>query len=191
MWKAVPRSIRDFEEKGLTGKPDINYKYHLLFVDYMIMEKYRYVLLIIIIAFGTSGLYMSLSQKNSYGVAEGAVITLYKTESCNCCKNYIRYLKNNSYKVDIVRINDLRAEFMRFGVPQDMFSCHIAETSGYFLVGHIPVVAINKLLKEKPEIDGIALPGMPSGSPGMGGEKIDLFVIYYLSGKEAGVYLEV
>lgn len=155
------------------------------------MEKYRYAVLAIIIGLAVSGFYLNLFYKNSDITSEGGVITLYKTESCNCCGNYIKYLRNNGYDVEVVNINSLRAEFNRFGVPENMYSCHIAETGDYFLVGHIPVDAINKLMKEKPEIEGIALPGMPPGAPGMGGVKKAPFVIYYMTGTETGVYLEV
>ncbi len=66
----------------------------------------------------------------------------------------------------------------RLNIPQDMWSCHTAVIGGYFVEGHVPVAAIRKLLEEQPEIDGIALPGMPAGSPGMGGSKEEPFVIY-------------
>jgi len=64
------------------------------------------------------------------------------------------------------------------GIPQDMRSCHTSMVEDYFLEGHVPVEAIRKLLEEQPAIDGIALPGMPSGSPGMSGEKTEPFTIY-------------
>jgi hypothetical protein len=64
------------------------------------------------------------------------------------------------------------------GIPLDMRSCHTSMVGDYFLEGHIPIEAISKLLDEGPTIDGLALPGMPSGSPGMGGAKTVPFTIY-------------
>ena len=66
-------------------------------------------------------------------------------------------------------------------IPENMSSCHTAIIEDYFVEGHVPIVAIKKLLKEKLNIDGIALPGMPAGSPGMPGEKAEAFKIYALS----------
>ena len=154
------------------------------------MKRYGYAGLIILVLLAV-GFYLNPFQNNTDDLREGAVITLYKSEFCNCCENYIEYLENNGYKVEVIDIDDLKAEYERFGVPERMYSCHIAETDNYFLIGHIPVEAINKLLKEKPQIDGIALPGMPSGSPGMGGERSTPLVIYYLSGEDSDIYLRV
>ncbi len=68
------------------------------------------------------------------------------------------------------------------GIPQDMWSCHTSMVGGYFLEGHVPSEAIQKLLDERPAIEGLALPGMPAGSPGMGGVKSQPFVIYSIVG---------
>lgn len=69
----------------------------------------------------------------------------------------------------------------RLGVPARLKSCHVVRIGDYFVEGHVPIEAIRKLLMERPSIRGIALPGMPSGSPGMGGKKEGLFVIYGVS----------
>ena len=66
-------------------------------------------------------------------------------------------------------------------IPEDMWSCHTSLVGGYYVEGHVPVEAIRKLLAEQPEIDGIALPGMPQGSPGMSGRKEGPFVIYSIA----------
>lgn len=67
------------------------------------------------------------------------------------------------------------------GIPPDMESCHTTLVKGYFVEGHVPVEAIWKLLEEQPPIDGISLPGMPQGSPGMSGEKAQPFVVYSIT----------
>ena len=66
----------------------------------------------------------------------------------------------------------------RLDIPQDMRSCHTSVIGDYYIEGHVPVAAIQKLLAERPDVDGIALPGMPSGSPGMTGEQQAPFIIY-------------
>ena len=77
----------------------------------------------------------------------------------------------------------------KHNIPSELESCHTTEVAGYFVEGHVPVEAIDKLLEEKPDIDGIALPGMPAGSPGMGGLKTEDFVIYALKDGEASVFM--
>jgi len=66
-------------------------------------------------------------------------------------------------------------------IPQDLWSCHTSLVGNYYVEGHVPVETLRKLLDEQPDIDGIALPGMPQGSPGMGGEKDEPWVIYSIS----------
>ena len=67
-------------------------------------------------------------------------------------------------------------------IPEELWSCHTTVVSGYYVEGHVPVEVIRKLLREQPEIDGIALPGMPQGSPGMSGTKDEPWVIYSIAG---------
>jgi hypothetical protein len=77
----------------------------------------------------------------------------------------------------------------RYQIPQNMGSCHTAVIADYFVEGHIPIEAIEKLLEEKPGIDGIALPGMPTGSPGMPGQQTEAFKIYALSAGTASEFM--
>ncbi|WP_456371062.1 DUF411 domain-containing protein [Geoglobus sp.] len=119
------------------------------------------------------------------------VVTLYKTESCGCCEKYVEYLVSSGFVVNVVNVDDLKSEFVRRNVPEEMYSCHLSETGGYFVVGHVPVEAIEKLVEDKPEIRGIALPGMPPGSPGMPGEKQGQFVIFSLRDDGVGVFMRL
>ncbi len=79
----------------------------------------------------------------------------------------------------------------KYQIPQNMESCHTAVIADYFVEGHVPIEAIEELLKEKLDIDGIALPGMPSGSPGMPGQKIEAFKIYALSDGMASEFMTI
>ncbi len=78
-----------------------------------------------------------------------------------------------------------------YGIPEDMRSCHTSIMGDYYVEGHVPVEAIWKLLQEQPEIDGIALPGMPDGSPGMSGKKEQPFIIYSIADGEVEEFVKL
>lgn len=80
-------------------------------------------------------------------------------------------------------IDDTSAVKVEYGIPEELWSCHTTLVDGYYIEGHVPIDVVLKLLDELPDIDGIALPGMPSGSPGMDGEKDGPWVIYAVSGE--------
>ena len=106
-------------------------------------------------------------------------IEIYKSLTCGCCDVYSSYVKGKvSPKVNIFDIQDSDKIKRQYGVPSELQSCHTAIVGGYFVEGHIPLEAVEKLLKEQPDIKGIAMPGMPMGSPGMPGSKSGDFLIY-------------
>jgi len=109
-------------------------------------------------------------------------IQLYKSNSCGCCGVYSEYfkMKGNS-KVQIINLDDLNDFKKDKGIPSPMQSCHTTMMGDYFIEGHVPLAAIEKLLKEKPDVKGIAMPGMPSGSPGMPGVKSGDFIVYAIN----------
>ena len=114
---------------------------------------------------------------------------VYQSPYCGCCSIYVKYLKKESkLKVDVIEMNDISPIKEKYGVPNDLGSCHTVVIGDYFIEGHIPFEAIAKLMEEKPDIAGIAMPGMPSGSPGMPGSKKGSFVIYAVN--EDGSYDE-
>ena len=109
-------------------------------------------------------------------------MTIYKSGSCGCCDVYSSYFKSKgNSNLNVVDLADLGETKGKYGIPSAMGSCHTTVIGGYFIEGHIPLQAVNRLLTEKPNIKGIAMPGMPSGSPGMPGAKIGDFVIYAVS----------
>src|SRR3989344_7694770 len=95
----------------------------------------------------------------------GITATYYKSISCGCCDVHSKYLDSKGFDIKVNNLQDVTAIKSQFGIPRDLESCHTAVIDGYFVEGHIPVEAINKMLSEKPDIKGIAMPGMPSGSP--------------------------
>ncbi len=105
-------------------------------------------------------------------------ITVYKSQSCCCCGIYVNYLKKQGFSVDVKDVSDVAQIKEQYKIPNALSSCHTSVVGDYFVEGHIPYEAIVKLINEKPDIAGIAMPGMPSGSPGMPGAKNGDFVIY-------------
>jgi len=119
-------------------------------------------------------------------VAEPIAATLYKNPQCGCCEGYADYLRDNDFTVDVVPTNELSEISRQAGVPEDFQGCHTMFVEGYVVDGHVPVNVVLRMLAEKPDIAGITLPGMPTGSPGMGGSKNASFVIYSF-GNDGGV----
>lgn len=119
----------------------------------------------------------------------GTPITVYKSPTCGCCDKYVTYLKQNGFEVKAVNQNDMNAIKKQYGVSR-LASCHTSIVRGYVVEGHVPVSAINKLLKEKPAIIGISAPGMPKNSPGMGEMKKGSLTIYRIpaAGKAAETF---
>lgn len=97
------------------------------------------------------------------------VVDVFKSTSCGCCAKWIDHLKANGFRVNVVNLDaDMPAKKTALGVPDDARSCHTGVVNGYFVEGHVPASDIKKLLAEKPKnVKGLAVPGMPMGSPGM------------------------
>lgn len=109
-------------------------------------------------------------------------IDIYKSLTCGCCSIYSQYFDGKTKtKVNEINMQDLTSIRNQYGVPLELQSCHTTIIGDYFVEGHIPLEAVEKLLKENPDIKGIAMPGMPSGSPGMPGKKYGDFIIYAIN----------
>jgi hypothetical protein len=96
-------------------------------------------------------------------------VLVYKTESCGCCNAWVDHLRAAGFTVDARDVADLMSIKRDAGVPASHASCHTALVDGYVVEGHVPADQIERLLAERPRIAGIAVPGMPVGSPGMDG----------------------
>ena len=143
------------------------------------------ILLIIIIA--VTIVWFGFSNKT---VVETMKVTVYKSPTCGCCVNYIALLRSEGYQVEVVETEDMSSIKEQYGVPREMESCHTSIFGDYVVEGHMPFEAITKMLEEKPEINGIALPNMPAGSPGMPGTKKGPFIIYALSDDSTSTYMQ-
>jgi hypothetical protein len=96
-------------------------------------------------------------------------IKVYKTPECGCCKAWVKHLRDNGFQVETMDMPDLSLVKQKYGVKPALQACHTAVVSGYVVAGHVPADVILKLLRERPAVAGIAVPGMPAGSPGMEG----------------------
>lgn len=122
-----------------------------------------------------------------------AAATQYQGPGCDCCDRYAAYLDQHlEPTLDIIETDALAAVKEDFGVPTALYSCHTVVLDRYVIEGHIPVETIIMLFEATPELAGIALPGMPGGSPGMGGTKQSPWVIYgFLKDGSRSVFTEV
>ncbi|MET0081195.1 MAG: DUF411 domain-containing protein [Candidatus Thiodiazotropha lotti] len=105
--------------------------------------------------------------------AEAADVVVYKSPTCGCCKAWVSHLKKNGFSVAVHNRRDMNPIKTKLGVPRHLQSCHTAEVGGYIVEGHVPADDIVRLLQEKTPIKGLAVPGMPMGSPGMEGPRSD------------------
>lgn len=102
------------------------------------------------------------------GAAQAAdEMTVYKSATCGCCNSWIKHMEANGFKVKAQNVMDLDAVKRRNGVAPNLAACHTAIINGYVVEGHVPASDVRRLLKERPKVKGIAVPGMPHGSPGM------------------------
>jgi hypothetical protein len=103
--------------------------------------------------------------------AKKPIITVYRDPGCGCCKNWIEHLIKHGYRVDAKDTPDMTAVKHTLGVPDRLAACHTAIVNGYLIEGHVPAADIARLLEQKPKVAGLAVPGMPMGSPGMEGPR--------------------
>lgn len=100
---------------------------------------------------------------------EATFVVVHKDANCGCCTGWVRHLRDAGFAVRLKETSDLKAVRARFAIPESLTACHTAEVAGYLVEGHVPAVAVRRLLAERPDARGLAVPGMPAGSPGMEG----------------------
>nr|WP_067297153.1 DUF411 domain-containing protein [Marinobacterium profundum] len=106
---------------------------------------------------------------------------LYKNPQCGCCQGHADYLSEKGFELEVIPTNDLQSLRRQLGVPKKLEGCHTILIGDYVVEGHVSAASIKRLLAERPDIKGISMPGMPAGSPGMGGTKTEPFTIYEIS----------
>lgn len=163
------------------------------------MKNNTIITVLVIVVVGIVG-FMIMPSLGSQNIANNtsdgeyiASAVVHKTPACGCCGVYASYLGKRNFDVEISDVEDLRPIKESLGVPYELESCHTTEVGGYVVEGHIPTEAIENLLSEKPDIKGIGMAGMPSGSPGMPGPKNGDFVIYEIThdGERGDVFMTI
>ena len=122
--------------------------------------------------------------------AQGVSMTVYKTPTCGCCAKWVENMKAAGFKVQVQDMDDLTEIKQASGVPVRIRTCHTAVVGNYVVEGHVPADLVKKMLSEKPKMTGIAVPGMPVGSPGMesGNEKTPYDVVLFDKTGKTTVY---
>ena len=140
-----------------------------------------FIVAALVVLLGSGYFFIYRPPKTSKVQAKEMVV--YKEPTCQCCEFWAYYAKKSGYKVKIVNVENIEEIKKKYGVPASLQACHTAVVDGYVLEGHLPIEAVEKLLKEKPKVKGISLPGMPTGVPGMGGFKKGPLSVYEFDGK--------
>ncbi|NOT25812.1 MAG: DUF411 domain-containing protein [Acidobacteria bacterium] len=120
--------------------------------------------------FGTAFLAVMVSMSGASAqrqAPQGPLVQVYKSPTCGCCANWVKHLQDNGFATRVVEFDDLGDIKAKNQVPRSAQSCHTATVDGYALEGHVPAADVKRLLKERPAVLGLAVPGMPIGSPGM------------------------
>jgi hypothetical protein len=128
----------------------------------------RRALLLGSVVVGSGGLF-AWNVLGSVPPAKAGTITVWKSPTCGCCGGWVDYMRGKGYQVSVNLVADPDPIKARLGVPAALYSCHTAKIDDYLVEGHVPEAAVAKLLAERPNLKGIALPGMPQGAPGMDG----------------------
>ncbi|SRR5579884_592462 len=112
--------------------------------------------------------------------AKDIPVTLHRDPGCGCCESYIAYLRRHDFDVTVKSASpdEIAAISRKAGIPPDLQGCHTAFIAGYAVDGLVPIAAVQKLVKDRPPLKGIALPGMPGGAPGMPGIKKEQLTVF-------------
>lgn len=119
---------------------------------------------------------------------EATAVKVYKESTCGCCGIWARHMSKAGFSVTTVDVPDVDAIKAQFGIPARLQTCHTAEVGGYLVEGHVPASIVKRLLAEKPNARGIAVPGMPAGSPGMENVVSELYEVILFSANGMSVY---
>jgi hypothetical protein len=107
--------------------------------------------------------------------ADDNAIEIWKSATCGCCKQWVEHMRANGFRPNAHDVTDVAPFKQKYRVPAALASCHTAVVSGYAIEGHVPADVVRQLLKERPKVFGLAVPGMPMGSPGMEGPYKDRY----------------
>jgi hypothetical protein len=120
--------------------------------------------------------------------AQAGTVKVVMSPYCGCCGEWTSYLERHGFRVEVEYREEVEPAKRRAGVPAELVSCHTAFVEGYVVEGHVPAPAIARMLAERPDLAGIAVPGMPADAPGMGGGGV-LDVVGFKRGTPTGLYM--
>lgn len=122
---------------------------------------------------------LSQSSRGAEQVALAQELTVFRSPTCGCCGQWIEHMEAAGFQVQDNLTEDMNAVKTQYGVPANLASCHTTLADGYVVEGHIPAEDVQRLLAEKPDVAGIAVPGMPIGSPGMeSGDYVEPYTVF-------------
>ena len=122
-------------------------------------------------SFAAAGLAMATRTSHAAETLPKMVVT--KDPNCGCCTGWVKHVRAAGFDVEVIESSEVNRVKARLSVPEALASCHTAEIGGYVVEGHVPPAVIKRLLAEKPVGKGLAVPGMPVGSPGMEVEGVE------------------
>ena len=122
---------------------------------------------ILAVAFVTATFSMTGATSAQRQAPQGPTVQVYKMSTCGCCANWVKHLQANGFATRVTELENLSEIKAKHNIPGPAQSCHTATVDGYVLEGHVPAADVRRLLEERPAVLGLAVPGMPIGSPGM------------------------
>ena len=120
-------------------------------------------------AAGLAAAFLTVSGARAQRRAALPAVRVYKNRACGCCGGWVAHMQANGFGVDVSDVDDVSPIKTRLKVPEALWSCHTAVVDGYAIEGHVPAADVQRLLRERPKVRGLAVPGMVPGSPGMDG----------------------
>ena len=99
--------------------------------------------------------------------AAAVPMTVYMSPACGCCEEWQRHMRANGFSLELQKLDDVVPMKRKLGVPERLWSCHTAVVANYVVEGHVPAADVKRLLRERPGVKGLTVPGMPGGAPGM------------------------
>ena len=140
-------------------------------------------------ALGTGAALILTNPRDLLAVTSGPRMLIYKSPTCGCCTKWVDHVKAAAFTPVVKDLDDVTGIKKNNGVPEALWSCHTALVEGYVIEGHVPADLIKKILAEKPKLVGLAVPGMPQGSPGMETGRKDTYqVMAWEKGGKTRVY---
>ncbi|MBZ8179023.1 DUF411 domain-containing protein [Oscillatoria salina] len=135
---------------------------------------------------------VSVWDRNIKPYTGNSELTVYRSPSCGCCGEWVKHMQKHGFQVKDIQTDEMETLKQQYNLPEELASCHTAIVDGYVVEGHIPGNDVKRLLQQKPDIAGIAVPGMPLGSPGMeAGDRKEAFaVISFNQSGETEIFAE-